>query len=38
MVIKRREQQEVLRDLMTALAICNNVTPVNAGPIAADIQ
>ena len=38
MVSKRREPQEVLRDLITALAICNNVTPVDAssGPIVAD--
>jgi len=40
MVSKRREQQEVLRDLITALAICNNVTPVNAssGPVVADFD
>ena len=38
MVSKRREQQQVLRDMMTALAICNNVTPVDSGPVAADIK
>jgi len=25
---KRRDQQEVLRDMFAALALCNNVTPV----------
>ena len=29
---KRREQQEVLRDMLTALALCNNVTPVESAP------
>ena len=40
MVSKRREQQEVLRDLLTALAICNNVTPVDisSGPVVADFD
>ena len=38
MVSKRREQQEVLRDFMSSLAVCNNVTPVDRGPIAADIE
>lgn len=38
MVSKRREQQEVLRDFMSALAVCNNVTPVDRGPVAADIE
>ena len=25
--------QEVLRDMISALALCNNVTPVDAGPV-----
>ena len=38
MVSKRREQQEVFRDFMSALAVCNNVTPVDRGPIVAEIE
>ena len=38
MVHKRREQQEVLRDFMSALAVCNNVTPVDRGPMVADLK
>lgn len=38
MVSKRREQQEVLRDFMSALAVCNNVTPVDRGLVAPDIE
>ena len=37
MVSKRREQQEVLRDFMSALAVCNNVTPVAKGEHDIDI-
>ena len=33
---KRREQQEVLRDMFCSLALCNNVTPVQAVQDAAD--
>jgi len=33
MVSRRREQHDVLRDLMTALALCNNVTPVESVPV-----
>ena len=34
MKTKRREQSEILRDMITALAVCNNVTPVaEAEPI-----
>ena len=38
MVSRRREQSQVLRDLMTSLAVCNNVTPVDAGPFAAELD
>ena len=30
---RRRDMQEVLRDMISALALCNNVTPVDAGPV-----
>ena len=34
MVSRRREQNDVLRDFMTALALCNNVTPVEQAAVA----
>lgn len=34
MVCRRREQNNVLRDFMTALALCNNVTPVEQAVVA----
>mmetsp|Transcript_40464 Transcript_40464/g.53065 ORF Transcript_40464/g.53065 Transcript_40464/m.53065 type:complete len:286 (+) Transcript_40464:533-1390(+) len=33
-VSRRREQNDVLRDFMSALALCNNVTPVQSAPVA----
>ena len=38
MISRRREQQDVLRDMMSALAVCNNVTPVESGPVPAIID
>ncbi len=29
---KRRDQHQICRDLLTALALCNNVTPVHQDP------
>lgn len=34
MVSRRREQNDVLRDLISALALCNNVTPVQSAVVA----
>lgn len=34
MISKKREQHQVLRDMMAALAVCNNVTPVDKGQVA----
>lgn len=33
MVSRRREQNDVLRDLISALAVCNNVTPVQSAVV-----
>lgn len=30
---KRRDMGDIVRDMMTTLAICNNVTPVQSEPI-----
>jgi len=30
---KRRDMRDIVRDMMTTLAICNNVTPVQSEPI-----
>ena len=39
MKTKRREQSEILRDMITALAVCNNVTPVaEAEPVESAFQ
>ena len=39
MKTKRREQSDLLRDMITALAVCNNVTPVaEAEPVESAFQ
>ena len=37
-VSRRRDPKEVIRDMMSALAVCNNVTPVESGPMVAELD
>ena len=38
MVSRRREQSETMRDMLSALALCNNVTPVESVSAVADFD